>query len=279
VKIFVSIVAHRHHTLLINLGTMRILAEHPMFEVVCRDNVPTAPLKKACNKYGVHYLANKKEQGFASNNNRNFLYCKNELGMSDSDFFVLLNPDIYMLQTDVNNLAEALKRREHAMYVPNLQLDKEGFMQDDNIRRYPRLRHFAQTFLFKKRVTMIDRQNGLESTQNLWASGAFMVIRAGLYQEVKGLDEQFYLYCEDIDMCARLQKHGVNFHYLPQIKPVHLRGLRSRKVLSKHFIWHVSSVIKHRFVPKNVEARRSNLHEQPTKKRWKLRRREARDSV
>ncbi|WP_143698119.1 glycosyltransferase [Vibrio sp. qd031] len=246
---------------------MRILAQHPNFEVVCRDNVPTEPLRRASEKYGVHYCANEKERGFATNNNLNFKYCRDKLGMKEDDYFILLNPDIYMLNAQVEELVRVLASKEHKVYVPNLQLDKEGFMQDDNIRMYPKFTNFLQTFLLNKRVTMVDRNEGLEDTSNLWASGAFMVIKAGLYQKIKGLDEQFYLYCEDIDFCARLKQHGVNFHYLPNIKPVHLRRRQSKKILSKHFYWHVGSVIRHSFIPKKIQARRSLLNDSAKVKR------------
>ncbi len=239
---------------------MRILSQHPDFEIICRDNVPTAPLRQACEKYGVHYVANKKERGFATNNNLNFKYCKEQLKMEPNDYFLLLNPDVYMLSKDVNKLVNELKKQLHQVYVPNLQLDKEGFMQDDNIRHFPKFGHFLQTYLLNRRVTMIDRRNGLDDTFNLWASGAFVVIRSQLYEQVKGLDERYYLYCEDIDMFARLRRNGVRFHYLHDIQPVHFRRRKSRNLASKHFYWHVSSVLKHTILPKQVQSKRSVLH-------------------
>jgi len=258
-KLFVSIVSHLHHSVLINLGTMKELAEHPGIEVICRDNIPTMPLPLACEKYGVHYVCNEAEYGFSANNNANFQYCLDNLGMTPNDYFVVFNPDLYMLKKSINDLVSSVESLNRDFYVPNLLLDKEEFMFDDNIRTYPKFRNFLETYLFNKRSTMLNRESGLIDSKLCWASGAFLILRARLYADAKGLDERYYLYCEDIDFCARLKKKNIYFHYLPHVKATHLRRRDSKRFMSKYFWWHVSSVFKYSFGRKSFESKKSVL--------------------
>lgn len=258
-RLFVSIVSHLHHSILINLGTMRLLAEHPDIVVVCRDNVSTQPLKIACKKYQVHYQCNSSPMGFSANNNANFEYCRTHLGMADNDYFIVFNPDLFMQKRQIDAMVLFVKRLNKAFLVPNLLLDNEELMVDDNIRRYPSFFNFIQTYVFNKRVTVVNRSKGLKDTQNYWASGAFLIVKTHIYQSVRGLDERYYMYCEDIDFCARLKKQGVYFHYLPKVKATHLRRRDSKRFLSKYFWWHVASVFRYSFLPRRVEAKKSRL--------------------
>jgi hypothetical protein len=256
-RIFISIVSHLHHSILINLGTMQLLAQHPDITVVCRDNIATEPLVKICERYGVYYQYNVNQMGFAANNNTNFEYCKHELGMKADDFFIVLNPDIYMQEKDIEQLVLTLKQTKASFLVPNLLLDKEEMMLDDNIRSYPQFINFIQTYLFNQRVTMVDRRNGLPETASYWASGAFLIVKASLFQRVKGLEERYYMYCEDIDFSLRLRLDNIYFEYLPNLKPTHFRSRDSRRFMTKYFLWHVSSVFRYCFSRPVLISKRS----------------------
>ncbi|WP_318472310.1 glycosyltransferase [Photobacterium leiognathi] len=257
--LYISIVSHLHHSIIINLGTIKTLASHPDITVVCRDNIQTKPLTVACKKYHVHYIANKQKAGFAANNNANFLYCKDTLGMKDDDYFVILNPDIFMTNQAITTLVSSLKALKHDFYAPNLLLDNEQLMLDDNIRVYPKFINFLETYLLNKRATMVNRKAGLLSTHSYWASGAFLIIKAKLYQSAKGLDERYYLYCEDIDFCERLKIRGIHFHYLEHVKPIHYRRRDSKRFMTRYFWWHVFSVFRYSFSKKKFEARKSKI--------------------
>lgn len=258
-RVFISLVSHLHQYVIINLGTARLLAEYPLIEVVCRDNIPTGMLQKACENYGVHYVANDKPCGFAANNNANFIYCQQALGMKGEDVFITFNPDIYMTRSAIERLLGELRRLRPLLAVPNLFLDKEEFVFDDNIRLYPKLSHFIRTYLFNDRSTMVNRKGGLSKDQSYWASGAFLIFRAELYQKMKGLDEQYYMYCEDIDACARMKLQGINFHYLEDVKAVHFRRRDSKRFLTKYFFWHVCSVFRYSFSSRTFEAKKTQL--------------------
>ncbi len=260
-KIFISIVSHLHQDVLINLGTIKRLRKYAEVQVVCRDNKPIDKLQAYCEKYGAIYLANQKQQGFAANNNQNFLYCLNELGMQDDDFFLLLNPDIYISNESIVALLDTIKAKTPKMATCNLYLDREHMVQDDNIRIYPEFSNFIKTYLLNDRSTMVNRDNKFKVTEQHWASCSFMLVQAGLYKELKGLDESYFLYCEDIDFSYRVNLLGIKFLYLESIKAVHYRRRSSKRFLSQYFFWHVASVFKYCFNKKLLQSRKSCLED------------------
>ena len=260
--IFISIVSHRHHDVIINLGTIKTLSKYDEITVVCRDNDPVGKLKKYCDKYGAHYIANGNEQGFSANNNANYMHCKFELGMEEDDYFILLNPDVFITKSNILTLIENLKKGTTGLGVANLYLDREEMVQDDNIRLYPKFSSFIKTYLLNDRSTMVNRRKGLSPSKEYWASCAFMIVKADVYNQLNGLDERYYMYCEDIDFSFRANKAGFPLEYFENVKAVHFRRCSSKQFLSKFFFWHVQSVFKYSFGKKEESASNSSLEYQ-----------------
>lgn len=260
--IFISIVSHRHHDVIINLGTIKTLSDYAQITVVCRDNKPIGKLKKYCKKYNAHYIANANEQGFSANNNANYMYCKFELGMEEDDYFILLNPDVFISNSHILKLIARLEKGNVNVGIPNLFLDREEMVQDDNIRLYPTFTSFVKTYLFNDRSTMINRKKGLSLSKKYWGSCAFMVVKADVYNQLNGLDERYYMYCEDIDFSFRANKAGFRLQYLEAVKAIHFRRCSSKLFLSKYFFWHVQSVFKYSLFSKKESALHSRLEYQ-----------------
>ena len=64
-------------------------------------------------------------------------------------------------------------------------------------------------------------------------TGAFMFMRSDALKEVGLLDETFFMYGEDIDLCFRIKKAGWKIIYYGQSKLTHLKGASSKKQKSK----------------------------------------------
>jgi len=68
-------------------------------------------------------------------------------------------------------------------------------------------------------------------------SGAFLLTRRSLLTELKGFDEDYFMYGEDIDLCYRIKKKGFSIVYYPTFSVVHLKyksGLRKEKTKTQH---------------------------------------------
>lgn len=57
-----------------------------------------------------------------------------------------------------------------------------------------------------------------------WVTGAALMIRRGLFEKLKGFDENFFMYFEDVDLCARVRESGAGVYYVPQCAITHLGG-------------------------------------------------------
>jgi GT2 family glycosyltransferase len=64
------------------------------------------------------------------------------------------------------------------------------------------------------------------------------------YRALKGFDEGYFMYCEDIDICYRAKQLATDILYFQDIKAVHLAQHSNRRVFSKHFFWHLKSIAR-----------------------------------
>ena len=55
-----------------------------------------------------------------------------------------------------------------------------------------------------------------------WASGACFFMRASAFQDLRGFDEQFFAYYEEIDLCWRMQRQGFQVYYCGQSHVYHV---------------------------------------------------------
>jgi GT2 family glycosyltransferase len=63
-----------------------------------------------------------------------------------------------------------------------------------------------------------------------WVSGCCLVHRRRVAEEIGGLDEAFFMYCEDVDFCRRARLAGWSTLYTPAMRVLHHIGGSSRKV-------------------------------------------------
>jgi hypothetical protein len=62
-----------------------------------------------------------------------------------------------------------------------------------------------------------------------WVTGAYMLLRASLLEKIGLLDDGFYFYHEDVDICRRVHAAGFEVWYWPQIEAVHIGGGSAKK--------------------------------------------------
>ena len=226
------------------MGSIKRLAKYGDITVLCRDNVPNPILQQACLDYKCHYIANSIEQGFAKNNNDNFLYAKESLGMNHDDYFMLLNPDVSIDDRNIKKLIDTLQIPKQFVSMP-MFLDIDKRIYDDHLRYYPKLTDFIKSYLYNDRKTMLSAGEITTPKKAIWVSGALMVLNAGLFEKVGMLHDKYYLYCEDIDLCQRLKKTGVFPEILDDISAIHCRQRKSKTLFSRYFCWHFHSVLRY----------------------------------
>ncbi|MFC6669715.1 glycosyltransferase [Marinobacterium aestuariivivens] len=222
------------------------MANNKDVEIVIRDNKASIFLRELSATSSMHYLAASSPMGFGANNNAVFEYCRSKLGMQSGDYFCLHNPDL-IIAPDV--LLEAVNTAEqHAarLVTINLFQDSDLTRPDFNIKRFPSLLDFARGFLLGSNPAAYDKTTIDEPTQVDWASGAFLLFKAELYQQLHGFDERFFMYLEDVDICRRARDQlGEPVLYLPHLKAVHLCRQANKRLFSRHFYWFMVSMLKY----------------------------------
>lgn len=70
----------------------------------------------------------------------------------------------------------------------------------------------------------VDRGQYDDSMRIMWASGAALLVRSALYEQVGGLDKEFFAHMEEIDLCWRIQLAGYSVEVVPSASVYHLGG-------------------------------------------------------
>ncbi|MFC1606952.1 glycosyltransferase [Candidatus Latescibacterota bacterium] len=87
---------------------------------------------------------------------------------------------------------------------------------------FPRSRTFGaynMTYLDPETVTEVDA-----------ISGSFMMLRKEVLEEVGLLDEVFFMYGEDLDLCYRIKQGGWKIYYAPLTEIIHFKGESTRTI-------------------------------------------------
>lgn len=151
-------------------------------------------------------------------------------------FLLLLNPDC-IFQSDVcRTLAAWLDANPGVGIAGPKIFDEDGSIQA-SARRFPDFTTpFGGRTSWLTRVlpsNSLSRRNLLsgEHVQSAievdWVSGACMMIRQEAFRAVGGMDEGFFLYWEDADLCFRLKALGWRTVYQPLVAVTHVCGASS----------------------------------------------------
>lgn len=232
-RLFISVVSHGHSSIIEKLATLSKLARLQSVKIILRDNVGEDSLRNYCKYHNIFYVKNDETIGFAKNNNLNFSLILEKYNVNKNDFFLILNPDIYISKENFNKFS---------LFLNNTQLNLISILQFSDMANQkiePSARYFKYPIgliierFFKGRKLLVAN-TGLISSFD-WVSGAFMAVRVSVYKEMNGLCEEYFMYYEDADFCLRCKLAGYNVHINTDISAVHLAQYSNRKLFSKAF--------------------------------------------
>ena len=91
-----------------------------------------------------------------------------------------------------------------------------------------------------RRYYMLDRAHDVEQDVD-WVVGACLMARREAVEAAGMLDEQFFMYSEEMDWCQRIKQHGWRIVYLPAARVIHLEARSSEQVAAAQHIYFQSS--------------------------------------
>lgn len=177
----------------------------------------------------VKIIHNTSEKGFGANHNSAFKYCS-------TPYFCILNPDIRIDNNPFSELLSALEN-DITFVVAPLVLNSQGGVED-SFRMFP-----TPWRLLKRKLNKSNLNQNTINTNYQWLAGMFLLFNADKYKQLKGLDEEFYMYCEDVDICMRINKSGGLVKLISSATVVHNAQRMSRKNI-QHILWHIQSMIR-----------------------------------
>ena len=203
------------------------------FRVILTLNIPESlPWDSKSIDFPLTIVCNDLPKGFGANHNSAFR-------LSQSNYFCILNPDIRLPQNPFPNLLELFADPGVGLVAPAITDEFGEF--EDNARRFPTPMLIFVKFL--GRLPLIDYDMQAELVQPDWVAGMFMVFSSPAFERVNGFDERYFLYYEDVDLCARMRLMGYRIVMSPSTFSVHNARRHSRRNL-RHVQWHLRSMLK-----------------------------------
>jgi N-acetylglucosaminyl-diphospho-decaprenol L-rhamnosyltransferase len=193
----------------------------------------TIVVDSASSDGSLESVARLADESIALPENRGFAFaCNRGWRAGTSSLVLFLNPDARIELPDLERLAEVLERRPEVGCVGPRIVGSTGRLEFSQ-RRFPRLRSRYAQALFLHRLfprarwadeVIRDDEQYAAGHPAEWLSGACLLIRRTTLEELDGMDDSFFLYCEDVDLCRRVWSLGQTVWFEPSATCVHAGG-------------------------------------------------------
>lgn len=176
-------------------------------------------------------IANKDNVGFSKANNQAIRIAKGE-------YILLLNPDTVVEEDSFMKIVEFMDKTPNAGGLGVKMIDGKGRFLPESKRGLPtpavafwKMFGFSSLFPRSKRfgryhLGYLDKDEVHEVDV---LAGAFMLLRRQTLDKVGLLDEDYFMYGEDIDLSYRITQGGYKNYYFPQTTIIHYKGESTKK--------------------------------------------------
>ncbi len=232
-----SVVIVNYQTFELTKNTINSIFEYSYpfsLEVIVVDNASSDDSLSKLKDYfkdKVKFIASAENNGFAAGNNQ-------ALNVSQGKYVLLLNSDTIVWKDTLESIYNYMEKHTDVgacgcrVLLENGELDKACKRSFPNVKNsFFRLFHIPTNS--EDDDYNLDNLPDGEIYEIDCLTGAFMFIRKSALDEVGFLDETFFMYGEDIDLCYRIKQAGWKIVYYGKSKITHLKGASSKKQKSK----------------------------------------------
>lgn len=163
--------------------------------------------------------------GFAYGNNAGI----REALSAGAHCVMLLNPDTIVRNGAIRALVDFMDRHPRAGIAGSLLENADGGVDCSAHRIHSPLSELdsgARLGLLSRllhHLVVSDRPRS-EAHQCDWVSGASLIMRRAVLEDIGPMDERYFLYFEEVDFCCRAKRIGWEVWYVPQSRVMHLEG-------------------------------------------------------
>ncbi|MEB4593078.1 glycosyltransferase family 2 protein [Candidatus Thiothrix sp. Deng01] len=162
--------------------------------------------------------------------------CNIGANVCQTDYLLFLNPDCRLEADTLPNLQTALASAPDVGMVGGLLLNPDGTEQAGGRRAIPTpWRTFIRAFGLSRLLPHYFRDYDLhlqplpaEPVEVEAISGACMLVRHDVFEQLSGWDQNYFLHCEDLDICMRFRQGGWKILFVPTARVPHLKGVCSK---------------------------------------------------
>ncbi len=223
-----------------------ILANPPSspFEVWVVDNASTDNSPRMVREKfpQVHLIENRENVGFARANNQAIQQCT-------GNYVLLLNPDTLVASGALQAMIDFLDQHPEAGAAGAKNLTPDGSLQISShprptlSRELWRLLHLDAISPYALYPSAMWETNQPQDVDVL--GGACLLLKKEVLEQVGFLDEDYFMYSEEIDLCYRIQRAGWHLYWIPQAEVVHFGGQSTQQVPTEMFLNLYHSNIKY----------------------------------
>jgi N-acetylglucosaminyl-diphospho-decaprenol L-rhamnosyltransferase len=203
-------------------------------EIILTVNIPEV-IDVSHFKNEIAVIRNDYPRGFGENHNRAFL-------ASSGDYFLVLNPDLRIGNFDFTSFLDKLSPKGVGVSTP-MVVNGNG-KREDHIRPFPSFAGLLRRVSYRcfSDGSRADLSPKLSSP--FWIGGMFMGFKSSVFRDIGGFDQRYFMYLEDVDICAELLSASYEIVVDSSNQVVHDARRGSRRNL-RLFLIHCASYLRY----------------------------------
>ncbi|MCB1018385.1 MAG: glycosyltransferase family 2 protein [Bryobacterales bacterium] len=204
------------------------------FEILVVDNGSTDGTQERLRTRWpeVRLIQNVDNVGFAAGTNQG-------VAASQGDYALLLNPDTLVNAACLRSLVEFLDQTPNAAAAGGKLLNADGTFQAS----YSDFSTLWQEMMIASGLGAWiwrgypSHHQPSKTIAADWITGACLIVRRDLYLQFGGLDEDYIMYSEEVDLQYRLKRSGWEIYYLPHVTTLHHGGGSQGRVRRRRMVY------------------------------------------
>lgn len=187
------------------------------YEVIVIDNASTDGSGQMVQKEfpQVILIANKENLGFARGNNQG-------LNQASGKLVLLLNSDTVVKPGALEKMVKFMDQHPEAGTIGPKLLNEDGSLQA-SVGKFPSL-PVVLVMLFKEHFggSQLVRRSYDQTRSVDWVMGAALMVRKEILDKTGLMDEEIFMYYDEVEWCYRIKKAGFQIYFYPEAEITHL---------------------------------------------------------
>ncbi len=218
------------------------------YEIFVVDNASKDGTAEMVRKYfpDVHLIVNKENRGFAAANNQ-------AIHLAKGRYLIFLNPDTALSENALHAMTQFMDEHPEAGAIGCKLINADSSVQHSTRRllslsimlydntilgRLPFFRGKLKDY--KMKSFSFDKVEEVDA-----ASGAALLVRKSLLDEVGPMDERYFMFFEEMDLCRRIRMNGQKIYFVPNAVITHFGGASRHQGANELVLIGQQSVMKY----------------------------------